>query len=178
MPTVMSHAVAGLAIASAFPAAPRRIWLLAAACAVLPDLDVAGFGYGIRYDDLLGHRGLSHSLLFAAALAALLRAAAFPRQMPGAPHVWTCLLLATASHGVLDALTDGGLGIAFFAPFDDGRYFLPWRPIQVSPISVRHFLSERGLAVLRSELLWVVLPSAALAGLAWVWRRRCAKKTP
>jgi inner membrane protein len=122
MPTVMSHAVAGLAIASAFPAAPRRIWLLAAACAVLPDLDVAGFGYGIRYDDLLGHRGLSHSLLFAAALATLLRAAAFPRQMPGAPHVWTCLLLATASHGVLDALTDGGLGIAFFAPFDDGRY--------------------------------------------------------
>lgn len=35
-------------------------------------------------------------------------------------------------------LTDGGLGVAFFSPFDNKRYFLPWRPIRVSPISVTH----------------------------------------
>ena len=39
-----------------------------------------------------------------------------------------------ASHGVLDALTDGGPGVAFLAPFDDTRYFFPWRPIRVSPL--------------------------------------------
>src|SRR5215831_7502105 len=43
------------------------------------------------------------------------------------------LFLATASHGVLDAMTNGGLGVAFFSPFDTTRYFLPWRPIRVSP---------------------------------------------
>jgi len=44
-------------------------------------------------------------------------------------------------------MTDGGMGVAFFSPFDTTRYFLPWRPILVSPISVMRFLSERGLAV-------------------------------
>ena len=37
------------------------------------------------------------------------------------------LFLSTASHGVLDALTDGGLGVAFFSPFDQTRYFFPFR---------------------------------------------------
>jgi hypothetical protein len=41
-------------------------------------------------------------------------------------------------------MTDGGLGAAFFAPFDNKRYFLPWRPIQVSPISVHRFFTPRG----------------------------------
>ena len=64
----------------------------------------------------------------------------------------------TASHGVLDAMTDGGLGIAFFAPFDNGRYFLPWTPIKVSPIEITAFFTVRGLQVLRSELVWIGIP--------------------
>ena len=43
------------------------------------------------------------------------------------------LFLAIASHGLLDAFTDGGLGVAFFAPFDSTRYFFPVTPIEVSP---------------------------------------------
>jgi inner membrane protein len=80
--------------------------------------------------------------------------------------------LATASHGVLDALTDGGPGIAFVVPFDDTRYFLPWQPIRVSPISLERFLSARGLRVLRSEAIWVWLPSAIVAGAAGLARAR------
>jgi inner membrane protein len=68
-------------------------------------------------------------------------------------------------------MTDGGIGIAFFAPFDDGRYFLPWRPIPVSPIGVGRFFSARGAAVLRAEVLLVWLP-AFLVALVAVWRRR------
>ncbi len=48
--------------------------------------------------------------------------------------VWLFLFVATISHGILDALTDGGLGVAFFAPFVNTRYFFPWTPIKVSPI--------------------------------------------
>jgi len=72
------------------------------------------------------------------------------------------LCAATASHGVLDAMTDGGLGVAFLAPFDDARYFLPWRPIPVSPISASRFLSEHGLAIMQAEVLLIWLPAAIL----------------
>jgi inner membrane protein len=44
-----------------------------------------------------------------------------------------------ASHGILDAMTDGGLGVAFFSPFDDTRCFFPFRPIKVSPIGLSFF---------------------------------------
>jgi len=81
------------------------------------------------------------------------------------------LFLSTLSHGILDALTNGGLGVAFFAPFDDSRYFFPWRPIRVSPISVSGFLSSRGLQVLRSELQWIWLPAALVAILLLLLRR-------
>jgi membrane-bound metal-dependent hydrolase YbcI (DUF457 family) len=46
--------------------------LLSAACSVIPDLDVIGFKFDIRYGDMLGHRGLTHSIFFAAVLAASL----------------------------------------------------------------------------------------------------------
>jgi inner membrane protein len=66
--------------------------------------------------------------------------------------------LVTMSHGFLDAFTDGGLGIAFFAPFDSTRYFFPWRPLTVSPIGFTQFFSEWGMDVLLSELLWIGIP--------------------
>jgi len=69
-----------------------------------------------------------------------------------------------------DALTNGGLGVAFFSPFDTTRYFLPWRPILVSPISLTRFWSHRGIEVLQSELLWIWIPAGALAVLVIVVR--------
>jgi inner membrane protein len=123
---------------------------------------------------VLGHRGITHSLAFAAVLAALVVALGFrgPRWTGRRPTLWLLLFLATASHGVLDAMTNGGSGIAFFAPFDDTRYFFPWRPIPVSPISLDRFLSERGLRVLQGEMLWVWLPAGLLVGLGTLARRR------
>jgi inner membrane protein len=82
---------------------------------------------------------------------------------------WLYLFLATASHGILDAFTDGGLGVAFFSPFDSTRYFFPFRPIEVSPIGAR-FFSERGLSVFYNELAWVWLPCIVFAITAFVVR--------
>jgi len=73
-------------------------------------------------------------------------------------------------------MTDGGLGVAFFSPFDNHRYFLPWTPIRVSPIGLGRFFSHRGLEVLQSELLWIWLPAAVLAIAAWVVRRPAGSK--
>ena len=171
MPTVLSHAVAALGLGAAFfgRKASARLLGLGAVCAALPDADVIGFPLGIRYGDVLGHRGLSHSLLFAAALATAVLPLARRKGDPeiGRARIWAYLFAATASHGLLDAMTDGGLGIALLSPFDTTRYFFPFQPIEVSPIGVGRFFSERGLAVIASEMLWVWVPSAVLAGLAW-----------
>ena len=59
-------------------------------------------------------------------------------------------------------MTDGGLGVAFFAPFDDTRYFFPFRPIKVSPIGLS-FFSARGLDVIWSEFLLVCIPGTIIA---------------
>jgi inner membrane protein len=72
------------------------------------------------------------------------------------------LFACTASHPLLDALTNGGLGVALFWPWSDARLFAPWRPIAVSPIGAG-FFSARGLAVLGSDLRWVWLPTLGAA---------------
>jgi len=176
--SVFSHAVAALGIGACFyrPGTPKRVWLAGAACSVIPDLDVVGFRFGVHYGDFWGHRGFTHSLLFAALLASAVMLAAFCRVSPGLDRLPMSIyfFLATASHGFLDAMTDGGLGVAFFSPFDNHRYFLPFRPIHVSPIGAGRFFSERGIAVLQSELLWIWLPAALLALSVWLTRRRTA----
>jgi len=100
----------------------------------------------------------------------------FWRGAPGLSQLstWVYFFIATASHGFLDAITDGGLGVAFFAPFDNHRYFLPLRPIHVSPIGAGRFFAHRGLEVLQSELLWIWLPAALLALSVWLMRQRAA----
>jgi inner membrane protein len=57
------------------------------------------------------------------------------------------------------------LGVAWLWPFENGRYFFPWRPIAVPPIGIRAFFSPWGWAVLKSELLWIWMPSALVFGL-------------
>jgi inner membrane protein len=152
---------------------PKRVWIAGVLCSVLPDIDVVGFHFGIHYGDFWGHRGFTHSLLFALLLATFVAIFGFGRASPraGILWIWSYLFLATASHGFFDAMTNGGLGVAFFSPFNNDRYFLPWRPILVSPIGLGRFFTERGLDVLKSELLWIWLPSALLAALAWFWQR-------
>jgi len=178
MASLFSHGVAALGIGACFyrPGTPKRIWVMGALCSTIPDLDVIGFRFGIRYGDFWGHRGFTHSLLFAALLASIVMFIGFRRVSPGLTRlpIWIYFFLATTSHGLLDAMTDGGLGVAFLSPFDNHRYFLPWTPIRVSPIGVGRFFTDRGLVVLQSELLWIWVPAGLLALSAWLIRRRTA----
>jgi inner membrane protein len=179
--SVFSHAVAALGIGACFyrPGSPKRVWVIGALCSIVPDLDVIGFRFGIHYGDFWGHRGFTHSLVFAALLASAVAFLGFRQGEPGLGRfpLWMYFFLATASHGLLDAMTDGGLGVAFFSPFNNTRYFLPWTPIRVSPIGVNRFFSPRGLEVVRSELLWIWLPAALLLASAWLIRRRAMAST-
>jgi inner membrane protein len=86
---------------------------------------------------------------------------------------WAFLALCTASHGILDAFTDGGLGIALLAPFDTTRYFWPVRPIAVAPIGLDGLMHPSMLRVIWTEIIWVCCPALILGFLAsWTARRR------
>jgi inner membrane protein len=177
MASVITHSMVGLAAGMAVPGLPKskRFWALCALCPSIPDADTIGFRFGIHYEDMLGHRGFSHSLLFAAALGLIAASTEFRKVAPLGTRLWTRLALffaaITATHGLLDALTDGGLGVGFFIPFSRERYFFPWTPIQVSPIGVASFFSRRGLAVLESELVYVWAPVLTLTAIVIATRR-------
>jgi inner membrane protein len=162
MPTILSHAIAGAAIGQAFAPCSRRaeITWISAICAMAPDVDVLGFVFGSSYEDLLGHRGVTHSIFFAC-LTALAVTYLIRKRVPPADHIQVllCIFAATVLHGILDAFTNGGLGVAFFAPFDNRRYFFAVRPILVSPIGIAPFLTKRGPDTLLSEMTWVWPPA-------------------
>lgn len=153
-------------------ASPRR---LAAAMALLsllalfPDADVVAFTLGIPYAAPWGHRGASHSVAFAAGVA--LAAALLARALRAPAGRWGLLtFLAVASHGLLDALTNGGLGAALLWPFSNERFFAPVRPLPVAPIGAR-MLSPRGLYVVLVEL-FAFIPLWAYA----LWPRGRARE--
>jgi inner membrane protein len=148
---------------------PLAFWGLSVVLATAPDLDVLAFRFGIPYGARFGHRGFFHSLFFAALASlpiALLTVGAIGLAWW---LLWGYCFVVLASHGLLDAFTNGGMGIGLLSPFDDTRYFFPWQPIQVSPIGWACF-SRWGLRALASEVIWVWVPLAVLVGGAWLAR--------
>lgn len=192
MPSIITHAAVPLALWCAADRGriPPRLLAAGVIAAMLPDADVLAFALHIPYADAFGHRGASHSLLFAGVLAALAAVLAFfgnrrswsAPHSPGSRRSWSAgvcqprvastvqaavfVFICAASHPLLDAMTSGGLGVALAWPWSEQRFFAPWRPIRVSPFAPQ-FFSARGLATLLSELRWVWLP---LAGAVVAWK--------
>ena len=166
----MSHAAVPLALGLGLgsKAIPRRLLVAGIVASMLPDLDVLAFPLGIAYSSVWGHRGFSHSLFVAAIVAAL--ATLFYRWLGASRSAtFVFVLVSGASHGLLDMLTTGGLGIAYLWPATDQRFFFAERVIQVSPIGLRAF-STGGLSALKSELLWVWLPASVVLLLLRLFR--------
>lgn len=160
MPTIITHTAVPLALGLGLGSKviPRPLMWAGVAASMLPDVDVIGLKLGIAYANDMGHRGVTHSLVFALAVGLL--AYLFAARLKARP--WLAglfVFVACASHGLLDMCTNGGLGIAYFWPFSHQRYFLPWHAIQVSPLSVHRVLSARIGVVALSELRWVWLPA-------------------
>ena len=171
MPTLLSHPALPLAVGLGLGATAisPRLLFAGVAASLIPDLDVIGFKFGIPYGSAFGHRGFSHSILFAGLLA-LLAVAGVRWLRTSRWRAFGFVFLSGLSHAVLDALTSGGKGVAFLWPFSEARFFAPVHPIRVSPFGVSQFLSERGLAVLSSELHWIWLPAICLGVLLFLWR--------
>jgi inner membrane protein len=179
VPTVLGHALVAGSAYEAVQATPARGFLSPATWAGLlivlscaPDLDVAAFRW-VPYEHLLGHRGLWHAPLFAAAFALLVALALCGRpkrhRIARVACVWLILAATMASHGLLDCLTDGGEGIALLAPISAERYFAPVQPIPVSPIGARALITDYGWRVFAVEV--------ALFGPIWLAARMARRRT-
>jgi inner membrane protein len=170
MPTV-GHVAVGLAAARVAPT-PVGIsnagWAtLLAIAAVVPDIDMIAFTMGVPYEAPFGHRGAIHSLAFAVLSGLVLGLARRGMKLP-AVSLAAMAAIVMASHGLLDTLTDGGLGVALFWPFSDARYFAPWRPITAAPLGRRLF-APSGLRLMLHECV-LFLPLFVVG----LWPRRRA----
>jgi inner membrane protein len=174
--TPISHLAVPLALTAALGPGlvPPGLAVLALAYSVLPDLDAVGMWFGVPYAHPFGHRGFTHSVFFSVVLAGV--GTLFAGELGAQPWlVFPVLFVTLISHGALDAMTDGGLGIAFFSPFSHRRYFLPWRMIAVSPLSPMALLSWRGLRVLGTELRYVWVPCGVVAVAGFALREWAAR---
>jgi len=168
MPTIFTHP-AVVMLKPWFPRIPRSAVEAGILATILPDIDVVAFALHIPYGSTFGHRGFTHSIVFALLVAMATTLLLRPRSHRAA--TFSFLFLCAISHPILDAFTNGGRGIAFFSPFSNHRYFFPWQPIDVSPIGAR-FFSDRGASVIASELVWVWMPCAVMGLAGWLHSRK------
>lgn len=155
----IGHVAVGLAAARTYDSdrAPKWPAMLGwSALALFPDIDVIGFLRGVPYGAEWGHRGATHSLTFAVAGGVAVGLAARWFKRPVAKTM-AFAIVVLASHGLLDTMTDGGLGAALLWPFNLTRYFAPWRPIPVAPIGPGFFTPEGAMVSLAEILLFLPL---------------------
>jgi len=175
MASIFGHGITAIAICAGVKDLKFRkgLVVLGMISSILPDADVLGFFYGVPYESFWGHRGFTHSIVFAAFWTAILVILFYRKRSNREIAVaFLILFLCTCSHGVLDMMTSGGRGVALFSPVHNERLFLPWRPIVVSPIGASNFFSMWGLKVLISEAIWIGIPA-----LTWFFIVRMARRT-
>lgn len=163
MPTMFTHPAVPLALFTGLgkQKITVRLVVIGALFSILPDFDVIAFVFGIPYSSQWGHRGFTHSLFFALVFSGFFAITLANWMKTSRVTALVFLFIAMGSHGVLDMLTDGGLGIAVLWPFDHTRYFFPAQVLKVSPIGMS-FFSEWGLKTIISELFWIWLPAVVL----------------
>lgn len=175
MASVFGHAILASALGSGLKSELRKpkVFLLGVLCSIIPDADVLGFKYGVAYESLWGHRGMTHSILFGLIFGLLIMFVFHWKSISKHKTILAIYYsICTVSHGILDGMTTGGMGVAYFSPFDTERYFLPFRKIMVSPLGASRFFSDWGLAVIKSEMMWIGIPSLLLMVLLILARRR------
>jgi len=156
VPTPVSHAAVGFAVAAWAPGAPtRRLCLVAAACAALPDIDAIGWPLHVADTSLFAHRAITHSVSFALVAAVAATTACFrgPQWERARPRIAFVLGLAHVTHACLDALSTYSLGVEFFAPFSQERFRFLWTPLGDPRTGVRGQLIQEGIVVLLPAIL-------------------------
>jgi len=168
--SIFGHSVVAITLSKTLPKRYQsfKLTCFGVLLSILPDADVIAFNFGIPYSHILGHRGFTHSIFFGLIISLIVHRLFFHTQSKldkGALHRSIYLSICCASHGLIDAMTSGGRGIALLFPFSYERIFFSHRPILVSPIGAANFFSEWGLEVIISEAKWILIPCMAFLAL-------------
>jgi inner membrane protein len=128
MPSLIGHSVIGYTASRLLGQQKKmnHLMILSIFCCIVPDFDTATFYFGIPYGSFFGHRGFFHSLFFCGILSLIvtrLYTGFLAFRSIGWWRFFLYFFVVTSTHPVLDALTNGGRGIALFSPFDTTRYF-------------------------------------------------------
>lgn len=181
MSSLFGHALAGLTVSAAFTGGrpPRRLWITAMACAMVPDIDWFTAFLPLSDGNSLTHRGITHSLLATVLITVGALLLAYRNRLREA-RLWGCIFSATLSHSILDALTFGGTGVALLLPFSEARLVSVWQPLFVSPIPLSGNLLDWLLFSLSTEALWIGIPALMVFGAPrlrhWVQRARATSR--
>lgn len=160
MPSALTHALAGAFLGNGVSRQRKLVFCaLSAVCSALPDIDVAGVWLGIGRIGMWGHRGFTHSVLFAFLAGVAVASLCFRPVDWRSKRWWSTVayfFAVTASHGVFDALNESPFGVAFFAPFSPARYLFPYHLLP--GIGVSRFFTSFGEAVLFREAAFIWCP--------------------
>jgi inner membrane protein len=171
MPTIITHSIVSGLLGKAIKWKPTPLITgCSVLCGSLPDVDVVGRFFGIEYLHEWGHRGMSHSFFIAACIGLCLSFLCSDRSVINRVGWWLYFTLLTSTHTLLDMFTNGGHGVAIFAPWSHQRHFAPdsYRVVEVSPLNFRFFTWERLSPVFYSELMWIILPIFFLVLIRWL----------
>ncbi|HRG68059.1 MAG TPA: metal-dependent hydrolase [Saprospiraceae bacterium] len=176
MPSAIGHAIFAISLSPFRPYKNKLLpsLILAMVCSTFPDLDVIGFEAGIPYSSLMGHRGFTHAIFFAILTGILVSYLFFNEQCKtylDRIQISFFFFIITISHGLLDAMTDGGLGVGFFIPFYNERFFFSYRPIPVSSMHIEAFFTNVGFSILKQELKFIGFISCFVVASGYYWRK-------
>ena len=180
MASLFGHAAAVVGFQKLFPQKKigKKALFLGVVSSILPDIDVISERFGVISGssfDFIAHRGLTHSIVFALIWAVTLVYLFHRPEKTYYKILFSFYFLCTMSHGVLDAMTNGGDGIAFLMPVSDERFFFPWRMIEVSPLGISNFFSKWGVEVLISEFKYIGIPALLLYAVGLVLNKSVYK---
>ncbi|HRG46830.1 MAG TPA: metal-dependent hydrolase [Leptospiraceae bacterium] len=140
------------------------VFILIFVASILPDMD---FIFDDRGSGMFNHRGITHSIFFAAITGAFFSALflSVVKSFGQTLLLMLIFFLASISHIGLDLLTDATYGVCVFCPFDEERYMSPITLFTSYTTGVSHKGFRKGLnsawGAVIPEMLWVWIPTIA-----------------
>lgn len=165
MPTFISHPAVALATMPLLNGIQKKpfVVMTGAVMTILPDIDYINYKFiGIPYGDIWSHRGFTHSIVFSLIVASLFTLVFKQQKRNTNLVVWLYFSICGISHGLLDAMTNGGKSIPLLFPFSNEGIFFGFRPIKVSTLTAEKFFGYQGFITVQNEMLYIWLPAAFL----------------
>ena len=173
MPTPITHIIASIPMNSTVmrKTNTKKILFWSFVIAVIPDLDLIG---NVPINNIFGHRGFTHSLIFALLLT-LLASVMFWREFKNDKSRFYLIslnfLLVAMMHPFLDAGTDRNYGVAFFSPWSNHRYSLPWAPINDKALGLWNYYVLGWWEIFKVEAVIIFVAIAY----TWLWHKYVLK---